>query len=77
MEADADKHRAKAWDACMIACLDTGREFIGIEQSGAYFAIAKKRLAAHQPRMSLFGSLHKIAAMAENPTPLFAAEAAP
>ena len=37
-------------DNCMgsgttgVACVNTGREFIGIERDGKYFAIAQKRI---------------------------------
>jgi len=41
-------------DNCMgsgttgVACLNTGRSFIGIEQDAAYFKIASERIAAAQ-----------------------------
>ncbi len=44
-------------DNCMgsgttgVACANTGREFIGIEQDDKYFAIASERIAAAQPRL--------------------------
>lgn len=31
-----------------IACLNTGRNFIGIEKDGKYFELAKDRIAAHE-----------------------------
>jgi site-specific DNA-methyltransferase (adenine-specific) len=42
-------------DFCMgsgttgVACLQEGRDFIGIEREAAYFAIAERRIAAAQP----------------------------
>ncbi len=47
-------------DICMgsgttgIACHNTGREFIGIEQDLGYFEIAQKRIAEAQKQMKLF-----------------------
>jgi site-specific DNA-methyltransferase (adenine-specific) len=41
-------------DNCMgsgttgVACVNTGRSFIGIEQDAAYFKIASERIAAAQ-----------------------------
>jgi site-specific DNA-methyltransferase (adenine-specific) len=46
-------------DPCMgsgttaIACLDTGRHYIGFEKDPGYFAIAQKRIAEHKPQLSL------------------------
>jgi site-specific DNA-methyltransferase (adenine-specific) len=47
-------------DFCMgsgttgVACVKTGRNFIGIEQRADYFAIAQKRIAAAQSQPALF-----------------------
>lgn len=44
-------------DNCMgsgttgVACANTGRKFIGIEQDAKYFAIAQERIAQAQPRL--------------------------
>ncbi len=37
-----------------VACLQTGRNFIGVEIDPAYFAIAEKRIKAEQERFPLF-----------------------
>ena len=37
-----------------VACVQTGRRFIGVEINPAYFAIAEKRIAAAQAEHSLF-----------------------
>ena len=37
-----------------VACLDTNRDFIGIEMNKEYFEIAKKRIESHKPQLSLF-----------------------
>jgi DNA modification methylase len=37
-----------------VACLRTGRRFLGIEQSPEYFAIAERRLAAARAELGLF-----------------------
>lgn len=34
-----------------VACINTGRQFIGIERDAKYFAIASERIAAAQPRL--------------------------
>ena len=47
-------------DNCMgsgstgVACLETNRQFIGIEKDKTYFDIAKKRIENHSWQMSLF-----------------------
>ncbi len=38
----------------VVACVQTGRRFIGIEQDAAYHAIAQKRIAAAQAEAGLF-----------------------
>jgi site-specific DNA-methyltransferase (adenine-specific) len=46
-------------DNCMgsgttaIACLNTGRNYIGFEKDPGYFETAQKRIAAHKPQLSL------------------------
>ena len=37
-----------------VACLNTDRRFIGIEQDEAYFEIAKKRIEEHQQQLRMF-----------------------
>ncbi len=37
-----------------VACLQTGRKFIGVEIDPAYYAIAEKRIKAEQERFPLF-----------------------
>jgi DNA modification methylase len=37
-----------------VACLNTNRKFIGIEQDETYFQIAKKRIEDHQKQLRLF-----------------------
>ena len=45
-------------DNCMgsgssgVACLNTGRHFIGIEKDDRYFAVASERIAKHQPQQN-------------------------
>lgn len=34
-----------------VACINTGRKFIGIERDDKYFAIASERIAAAHPRL--------------------------
>jgi site-specific DNA-methyltransferase (adenine-specific) len=36
-----------------IACMNTGRRYIGFEKDPGYFAIAQKRIADHKPQLSL------------------------
>jgi adenine-specific DNA-methyltransferase len=36
-----------------IACMNTGRHYIGFEKDPGYFAIAQKRIADHKPQLSL------------------------
>lgn len=40
-----------------VACVNTGREFIGIERDADYFAIAEKRIAEAQKQMKLFSEV--------------------
>lgn len=40
-----------------VACANTGREFIGIEQDADYFAIAEKRIAEAQKQMKMFSEV--------------------
>jgi site-specific DNA-methyltransferase (adenine-specific) len=43
-------------DNCMgagstgVACMNTGREFVGIELDPEYYQIAKERIEQHEPR---------------------------
>jgi len=37
-----------------IACVKTGRDFIGIELDKDYFEIAQKRIKAHQAQLRIF-----------------------
>jgi len=39
----------------MVACIQTGRKFIGIEIDPGYFEIAKKRIMEAQAQMRLTG----------------------
>ena len=41
-----------------IACLNTNRNFIGIELDDKYFEIAKERIESHQKQISLFNYLN-------------------
>ena len=43
----------KRWDSSGVACVQTGREFIGIEREPDYADIAEKRIAEaqKQPRL--------------------------
>jgi DNA modification methylase len=41
-----------------VACMKTGRNFIGIERNPHYFAIAQKRITAAQSQPTLFGADH-------------------
>ena len=34
-----------------VACVNTGRRFIGIERDADYFAIAERRIAEAQPQL--------------------------
>jgi adenine-specific DNA-methyltransferase len=36
-----------------VACVNTGRHYIGFEKDPGYFAIAQKRIAEHKPQLSL------------------------
>jgi DNA modification methylase len=40
-----------------VACVRAGLNFIGIEIDPGYFAIAQKRIAAEQAKMSLFAGI--------------------
>lgn len=42
-----------------VACIRTGRNFIGIEIDSKYHAIARDRIEAEQAKMSLFESAHQ------------------
>ncbi len=37
-----------------VACLNTNRNFIGIELDNNYFEIAKERLKQHQQQLTIF-----------------------
>jgi site-specific DNA-methyltransferase (adenine-specific) len=36
-----------------VACMNTGRHYIGFEKDPGYFSIAQKRIAEHKPQLSL------------------------
>ena len=38
-----------------VACVNTGRKFIGFELDDKYFEIAKQRIAEHRVQMDMFG----------------------
>lgn len=40
-----------------VACVQTGRNFIGIEIDPTYFGIAEKRIKEAQMQMPLFGAI--------------------
>jgi site-specific DNA-methyltransferase (adenine-specific) len=52
-----------------IACVETGRDFIGIEIDPGYFALAERRIKAAQPRYSLLRYAETPPADPAPPTP--------
>jgi predicted RNA methylase len=59
----ATKEGDTVLDPCMgsgttgVACVQTGRDFVGIEKDAGYFAVAQKRIAEAENATPLFASL--------------------